>query len=516
MEASVDLGDPCRAAIDRQPPWRRRRGDNGPRARIAVLALVFAWLAPAALDAEGTEPPSPRLTVQGGLSHEALSPDDPVQFWLTAYNGSGTAVSNVRLVDVFPRLVEVRRVAATCGETADGPRARRERALLLDPPLDLARAGTVARSLDIGHAATACVDAVARRVEDATLVAVVAWDTGDGVESRATVTLGRLRVQGRGSRLFWSLYEHAAIPLLIPVTLLIGGLVGGHYAQRWLEEQVRVRETWTLMLPKSHEHTMKHYMGIISTADSLAEEMVALKRQRPSLEQAIAAGVAPETVAKENRGIERTLQEAFFRFMLLERQLRHLRDEVGGVYFKNRLGEEIVAHCISGYQQHSPYRWAARTEPRWPASELLSLALDGMRPFESRAEFWSRVPAVHGEPSPVDQVHAAGHPIPHPRAVRAAKDFLCQVFDRWSREPDAATAVGYLRVASAVMAHEGNRPLRYWYGSREPLSLSDESRADLEALTLKDKTLEAWMADYERAERAGSREDGRDDGEPPS
>jgi hypothetical protein len=117
------------------------------------------------------------------------------------------------------------------------------------------------------------------------------------------------------------------------------------------ELRAQTVQTWNSMLPESHKLATEYYMPVDGAASAALDEFI-------GREEAIKSG---DQVAQ--RAVE---ERAFYYVLLMSRRFRALADDKGGWYFKNRVGEQLVARCLENFRvlllrapQDAQVRWSA-------------------------------------------------------------------------------------------------------------------------------------------------------------
>jgi hypothetical protein len=110
--------------------------------------------------------------------------------------------------------------------------------------------------------------------------------------------------------------------LFLPLTLV--GV--GFFLQRLQQKRTDRQAVWATMLAKSHTNAERHYMPIESAILTFEGSIDDLRTR--------AAALAPDD-----------FDEATLWLLLLLKRNRILHKKIGGVYFKNRIGEFIATEC---------------------------------------------------------------------------------------------------------------------------------------------------------------------------
>lgn len=213
----------------------------------------------------------------------------------------------------------------------------------------------------------------------------------------------------------WDSARKAAKELLNAMALpfLLGALAW--FLPYAAERNSHELQTWNLLLPQSMEHATKYYLPVCSSIQKLAR----LRAEQPA-----------------------NHREALYAVLMLLRHMKALRENVGGLHFKNRRGEEAAAQWWVAVKFMTDK--AFDTVERERALDAISTTESYSR-FEERFQNW--------------QTKA--------RFVNLEADF-----QRWIAGPhkglpkldDCLPAFSMLR---AILKHEANRPLEYWFRAPE-------------------------------------------------
>jgi hypothetical protein len=317
----------------------------------------------------------------------------------------------------------------------------------------------------------------------------VEWVAGNlGFPSSRSISLGEISAAAS-----WKLWV-VQNPLVLP---LISGLLGGlivALVQAWLasrekrledhraalaklgeedraaksrrldEERAHKTATWDMMLPQAHQLAMQHYVHMQSFVRG-----------------AISYLARYEKASKPGGSLDPELNDlpirAFLCLILFARRMQHSTDTVGGLYFKNRVAEEIVSRCYYAYrklyfdrniQARGAYEWilsrilpTARTSDLYEKMHALSIVGVG--------------PPASSDPKVLEELQLG-------KAIETA----FQEFDTLLIQPVGdglrAKIVSILEGFAAVMQFEMNRPYRYWYNQPSFLEISQNARTAIETL----------------------------------
>jgi len=322
---------------------------------------------------------------------------------------------------------------------------------------------------------------------------VVEWlpSTASSPSSRA-LSLGQI-----SSEAPWKLWV-ARNPLVLPlVTGVLGGLIVA-LAQAWLasrqrkledqraaraklaeegraklakiEEEVRAAATrkleeerahkiatWDMMLPQAHKLAMRHYVHMQSFVRGAISSLDRYDR-------------AASTGGSMDPEFQDLPVRAFLCLLLFARRMQYSTDTVGGLYFKNRIGEEVVARCFYAYRKLY-FDTSVEARSRYEAI---------VRRISPKARVSELYDAMN---APVKVTAKAG-----PAAVETAEfaRSLRSAFEEfealWIKKNQRRKVLPVLKGFAAVMQFEMNRPYRYWYNERAVLEISQEAREAVETL----------------------------------
>lgn len=402
---------------------------------IIILVALGADGSPAAAaqkpsSSSGTSAPTGQVAATGALSARTSRKGEQLRFWITVSNRTSQSICDVAVMVPEAAGYASAAVRTSIGANVEAPEC--PQAALLQPDF------RIAAGLRPGQSATVHGDLDAVESHDTqTLAAVVSWETPAGISSQITVVLGQNSIESGWQRFGRGAYEvikDFALPLLLVViTLLFGWWDKKKESARKEAEEVRTwqAETWKQMLPISHRMATKHYTRI---GESVRE---ALDLIETSLGKQDAARRGPSE------------HEAFFSLMLLGRQMEVLVDQVGGLFFKDRVGEKLAGQCWNDYLEgfYGPATAAERKNYQ-RSIEAVSPTGDGKDGFLQR---------LNAAPAPR---------VPDPdRSVWA-----CWLhFQAHYGIPEGTRALFLLRGFGAVLDYEMNRPYEHWYRHPEKL-----------------------------------------------
>ena len=188
-------------------------------------------------------------------------------------------------------------------------------------------------------------------------------------------------------------------------------------------------ETWKQMLPKSHDLAGKYYMPIAGSAVGISQSWTRYSK----------AGATPADKTQEVRLM-------FFYIMLFHRLMRDMRYEIGGFYFKDRIGEQIANFC-----------WTVLRDGYFPATleetkRNYAQAVRLKKRKEELDEF-------------LDQLDSAG---PGSPLFKTFAFFSAIV----ARPNDYKSMIDHFDLLRAILIYESNRVYHYWYRLPETLDLT--------------------------------------------
>ena len=438
---------------------------------LAVAFLLGGYVLSQRWQAPKPEPTGPRfvrvrsvdLTLEGWLSTNKVDKGKAVAFWISAINGTDSPVSGVRLLAPFitPGFVPDDR---SCW-TPNGLPTCDEVGRRVSPPACLApgEASTLhARLRAEGELGTYSP------------MIVIAWQRPSGGEAREALILGPIEVTSpwreaflNAGRRFLGIAKDIAIPLaifLIGLTFQKATQAHLESAKREEDQRGRRMQVWQGLLAQNFKDVQKYYLPGLSS----------LGRIQGRIEAA-------------TKGEEVARMECLFSLLLFMKRMKFLIDEIGGVQFQNRSGEDIVAGAFG------VLRRILEDERRFGVVDA-ALAMKSMALNEDLGDFHSKYTGA--DPS-----------------TNELFSRLKLKFDGWLVDTayPFATYMCLIQVFATVMEHEINRPFwEYWYEKREefPRSQLEGQLEDLkripeaelgprtsEALESLKNTLEAYLRD---------------------
>src|ERR1700730_17930566 len=176
------------------------------------------------------------------------------------------------------------------------------------------------------------------------VTAIFSWIDDGGNTSDFNITLGDFTAQScyqYYGKLLYGLVKDFALP-----TVLV--LLGFAYqlwdkrceSERQEKEQERahILQTWNSMLPISHKYATRYYMPVVANGNGVLDGLNGY------------FGALVDNAGNANEKTNEWSRRAFFTMAVLGRTLRHLSDNVGGFYFKDREGEELASSCLNYFR----------------------------------------------------------------------------------------------------------------------------------------------------------------------
>ena len=436
--------------------------------------------------------PAGQVAAMGALSAKVSRKGEQLHFWISVANQTPQSICSLT--------VTLPDVTGFGGARFETPSRNIEAAECPKPAV----AGSQVHGLAPGQSAAIQGSLVTvDSHEPQSLEAVVSWTSPAGVPSQAVVSLGQNSIESGWDRFWRGAYE-VLKDFALPILLLIITVAVGWWdkrrenARKEADEQkergrkaadeVRTwqAETWKQMLPISHDMATKHYTRI---GQSIRDSLEYIER------------CWEETDAAQREPAER---EAFYNLLLLGRQVEEMGDQVGGLFFKDRVGEKLASECWSDYLERF-YGFSTETARQHYQQSIEACGPNG----EGKKEFIGMlstgpVAAAPTGPAPITAPPAATGPnIPAPTVppqtvvppatpagdVPGLERF---VWDSWPyfrkryREADGAKAVLRLGGFGAVLEYEMNRPYEHWYRRAEKLTLrrDDPKNINVEAVLI--------------------------------
>jgi hypothetical protein len=461
-------------------------------ASIALFPLVgSAKVGAAAIPADKpkhakTEPPtvSPTVKVTGSLSTPVVTTFGRVSGFVTVANESTESISATRIIVHVPE-----------GFSSQGARIEQ------DQPTDLhcSPIGQNTRSTlkcevpgTLEQGAERAITFEWRAESDQPQQSVdvtVEWVSGNlGFPSSRSISLGEISAEAS-----WKLWV-IQNPLVLP---LISGVLGGlivAFVQAWLasrerrledhraalaklgeedraaksrrldEERAHKTATWDMMLPQAHQLAMRHYVHMQSFVRGAISYLARYEK-------------ASKPDGRPDPELNDLPIRAFLCLILFARRMQYSTDTVGGLYFKNRVAEEIVSRCYYAYRKlYFDRNIQARGAYEWILSRILPTARtsDLYEKMRASSSVGANQPAS-SDPKVFEELQLG-------KALQAA----FQEFDTLLMQPAGdglrAKVVSILEGFAAVMQFEMNRPYRYWYNQPSLLDITPNAKTAIETL----------------------------------
>lgn len=399
------------------------------------------------------------IVASGALSAHLIAPGQGVRAWLTLRNSSPQSIHEVwLLLPLEAPDYQIKKIYRW--NVSSGPAAKPA-----TQPLGSESAQVVASELSSGESITVWADFLPLQPHAArTLTAAVSWKTQDGRASQISVTLGDLQVQGRWDRwresFIYQVVKDFALPLVV---LLLPFLI------QWMaQKRARLAETWNLMLPDSHHTTMTYYMPLQA---SLRHALGELEAYRTATDLA-----KKKTYARE----------LFYYFLMFQRRLRHSLSQLGGFYFKDRIGERMAVCCL--IEVDKLYPGMAESDRVETAQVLKRLGInEALDSFLAKLDGRSTTPKTTAISAIFQKRwnHFYGAPTSAatlPAGAGAGPTTQLAAIRPWLGSRDFDNAILCLRAFGSIIEYEMNRPYEHWYGEKETLHLAPECEQKLKEL----------------------------------
>jgi hypothetical protein len=390
-----------------------------------------------------------RIIISGQLSSSSACQGEELRFWITISNRGGSPVKDIRLEHLdtpgfkLDRRCWVQTPPPECGVPSNSP----EPAPTGDPSL-------IAGRLEAGQSRTIWGDLQATKPNHKqSLVAVVGWSSDGQPVSWSSAVLGQAASITSSERL-WTQFRDVVKDVGMPILLLVASLWFGvrqHVKENEEEaeqtKRAQLAEVWKQMLPESHQITKNHYLPLLGAAQQSIQKLDSF------------CGLPDKTTGEAKA----TLRMAFYHLMLFAWNAREANWNIGGYYFKDRIGERLV---YSSYFQY------------------FSLYGDDEDTITSRTRLLDLMSAR----TTLADFLALEKNIGYSQVVwqRAWDQFVA-----WITGPKGERTLPFLRAFIAVLDYEANRPYELWYGGNYPVEVSDSANRALESLVDTTLTLEA-------------------------
>ncbi|MGH7342822.1 MAG: hypothetical protein ACREKH_20250 [Candidatus Rokuibacteriota bacterium] len=434
-------------------PIRRRTLLLSAGIALAALAIVSLnlWLSGVftetgiGLAAAGVSPSTTveayGLRAQAAVERDRLFVDERFLVWLTLQNGG---VQTLDRVEVGQLSAEGMEKVGDCWTGSGTP------ACLSSPLL-----GQVdedgARRLEPGERATLWAELKVRRdpgdPDGGRLVARVSWTESREPKAPHSLELAfpRLKIQERRGHLLrsaGSTLRELLKDFALPVAVLLLGF--------WFERTRKRQELWHQMLERVHENAQHHYMPLSGAIFGLRTEW---SRAFPE-----------NSVGKLD---DETTARLFFYFVLIHARVKRLKDEIGGYYFKNRDGENLIQSALVLFVRRSLRPIVGATDLRKDLDALTS-RIDVAETLDCFLE--------RGTPPPETHLVWPFGLIERRRQVERLRDVakafaaVREGFSKWLMS-HSAEDVRLLELVELALDYEMNVPYQPWYGQPEPLDV---------------------------------------------
>jgi len=451
---------------------------------IAAAALILilwanawtAWYEQSTTASESLAPPkivSPEKSVVAIAWLEQESIESRVRLWVLFENRSDTDALGLRFLTVqTPGYSRV----GNCW-TAEGPACISPVPHLLKQPLPKGQPSTLKKGQTVSVSALLEESGTA---ENGPLAAsgFFTWRDSQGELENAFV-VPAVQAVSRFDWLWFGLGKSVLFlkDLLVPAALAYLGWYLQHRDKQRDEhaatekeskaerekEQARIRETWNLMLPKSHANAERHYMPVAAAIADL-----------------LSAG---RKIRKDSADEE--WQLLLWRQLRFVRLMRNLALSIGGFYFRSLVGEEAAGRCWD--------RFLNQTRDRLGIEDL-ERVLEAIEPHESFAAFKDKLAGRSVGASL--QGFARSILDPSSREVAKALAQLDTNLRCWAGvERGFQRNLPLLELLYVILSYEMNRPYEIWYGTQAPFE-REAFWIALEQLELELETLQRYMELY--------------------
>lgn len=315
----------------------RRRASVG-RATFSLLAICVFANSVKAREPRQPQPfvqeqkaPTDHVVAQGTLSQAVSTVGETLQFNVAVQNRGGQAVFDIRWVRLR---VPGFKVLSLCIDS---------RGLTSCSGLSGRGGNLIAADLLAGQTTTIWGELEAQEPHARQILeAVIRWRDARKGESELPVNLGDSLIHSRWDHPL-TLLSQITKDFTLPVVLVLLGL--GYQRRDKKREEARqeqerkrtiLDQTWNSMLWISHQYATKHYMPM---AAYLGKAVSEISRYKAATTAAQSEGGRPSDTA----------DLGFYYFSLFFRHRRHLVATVGGLYFKDRVGEALAASCMDKF-----------------------------------------------------------------------------------------------------------------------------------------------------------------------
>jgi hypothetical protein len=199
-------------------------------------------------------------------------------------------------------------------------------------------------------------------------------------------------------------------------------------------KQTRLRETWNLMLPKSHANAEQHYMPVVAAIDGLLFE-------------------ARRTWLDSRDEHWHMLLWALLRVL---RRMQDLAQAIGGFYFRDLAGEKLARMCWNEFYFRSRNQLGPADRDR---------AVSAIERNENLASFLDRLSGHPAETSPGAWVIA----VLDPKAGEETAQTLGRLdtcMRGWLTLGGLQLSLPLLELLEVIVKYEMNRTYELWYGTQ--------------------------------------------------
>jgi hypothetical protein len=377
-----------------------------------------------------------RVEVSGGLSGSEVASGSSVLYWVTVENYTNSTLNgvNVRLEVASDEFMFTCRLPAS---EVDSP-------------------GCGASKIDVVANQSITIQGEIRAMQGTEARSINAIITYEGTPQAGAKSVSSIRAASLGPLIArsWLRRTYDSVKdLILPAVLVLLGAYLTWKQNRFQAklqsqdqekqaERSQIAQTWTSMLPVSHELATQYYTPMIAATLRI---LLDLKRF-----------TAPEDASGN---ANKDAVSAYFHLLLLWRRLDRTLTEKGGIYFKSRMGEKLVLGAI--FQFRKEYEGETSTGPALTdlqkelvlARQLrVKVILRHVSPQMDLAQFME-IWEGKGPPNAVDAVHEGWADFVHWHSVPAVRD----------------RTVKLLTAFHMILDFEMNRPYEKWYNSQEKL-----------------------------------------------
>ena len=432
---------------------------------LACFPLAARTGPPAAVSSQPAE-----ISVSGFLSDSQVTEGESTRFWISVRNSSSASVFRIQLDELYAPGFQISQLHGSDKNSVPCSRATQNSTPAVPSweSADIYHCEVVIQELKPNQLIAFWGDLNAvHSQKNSGITASVDWQGADKTESVASVKLGECTVTLWWERT-WSRVSAFAQNFSVPVVLLILGWAfqrrdktreeARQVSERRLEEskhemeqrRTQMAEQWSIMLPDSRRLSRRYYLPFLSSVTQAIADLTSIREliQIPGDQQ------VPVLKSEVEKQLTEIARRAFFDWVLCWRHVRNVGDSVGGLHFKDRIGEQLTSRCLNKlielyFEGESLRRAYGRILDKVDIRERL----DG---------FLTKLESSDNEPLATAFQEAWKH------------------FSAWTHSPACAKSILYLRGLAALIEYEANRPLEYWYGGvKEKLVLDHETEEAL-------------------------------------